>query len=65
MVNGRPRKTQDELDQEMEDYWGDQKKVEPAINGAVQNGNTNGLDSGATAAAPEVAMDDEDIDMIE
>ena len=22
MVNGRPRKTQEELDKEMEDYWG-------------------------------------------
>lgn len=68
-ANGRPRKTQEELDKEMEDYWGSQKKDEGAngdvTNGAVQNGNVNGFGAGAAAAVPEVVMDDGDIDMIE
>ena len=68
-VNGRPRKTQEELDREMEDYWGSQKKDEVANgvvgNGDVQNGNTNGFVGGSAAAVPEVVMDDGDIDMIE
>ena len=66
-VNGRPRKTQEELDQEMEDYWGNMKKDE-GVNGAVQqNGSVNGF-GGAVFAAPAVgpaAADDGDIDMIE
>ena len=33
LVNGRPRKTQEELDKEMEDYWGG--KQEEANGGAV------------------------------
>lgn len=73
-ANGRPRKTQEELDQEMEDYWGNQKKDE-GVNGAVQqNGSANGFGGGVftapavvAATVPEVAVaaDDEDIDMIE
>ena len=69
-VNGRPRKTQEELDQEMEDYWGNMKKDE-GVNGAVQqNSSVNGF-GGAVFAAPAVvatasaAADDGDIDMIE
>ena len=73
-ANGRPRKTQEELDQEMEDYWGNQKKDE-AVNGAAsqQNGSANGF-GGAVFAAPAVVAvavpevvpaDDGDIDMIE
>lgn len=51
-VNGRPRKTQEELDMEMEDYWGGGKVDDTAnANGATANG------------APVV--DDGDIDMIE
>ena len=68
-ISGRPRKTQEELDQEMEDYWGDQKKDEAAngvvTNGGSHNGNVNGFGAPAAAAAPEVVMDDGDIDMIE
>lgn len=63
MVNGRPRKTQEELDKEMEDYWGSRDEVLAAGNGAgngvVQNG------SGGVEEPVEVVMDDGDIDMIE
>lgn len=48
MVNGRPRKTQEELDKEMEDYWGG--KQEEANGGA------------ASEPAPDVV--DDDVDMI-
>ena len=51
MVNGRPRKTQEELDKEMEDYWG----------GKQEEGN-GGAASGAPPAA--AAVEDDDIDMI-
>lgn len=49
MVNGRPRKTQEELDKEMEDYWGG--KQEEGSGGA------------ASGAAPAVVEDD-DVEMI-
>lgn len=56
-VNGRPRKTQEELDREMEDYWGGQGKGHGESNGA-----TNGvMGNAAEVAAPAVI--DEDIDM--
>ena len=56
-MNGRPRKTQEELDREMEDYWGGQGKGHGESNGA-----TNGVvGSAAEVAAPAVI--DEDIDM--
>lgn len=62
MVNGRPRKTQEELDQEMEDYWGANAEAgnEGVVHGAeAQNGNGEAL-------APAVAAEDDgDIDMIE
>ena len=61
LVNGRPRKTQEELDQEMEDYWGSGPKAAngnaeaaPPVAAAVEGFN------GAAAATV-----DEDIDMIE
>lgn len=57
MVNGRPRKTQEELDREMEDYWG--SKAEE--NGAA-NGDANG-EKKEEVAVPAVVEDD-DIDMI-
>ena len=53
MVGGRPRKTQEELDQEMEDYWG-QKGDDTAVNGQTK------VFPNASAAIPE----DEDVDMI-
>jgi len=55
-VNGRPRKTQDELDKEMEDYWTEQRKVQ-----AESSGVRNGVVENGVAAAPAVI--DEDIDM--
>ena len=64
MVNGRPRKTQEELDREMEDYWN--KKAEEN-NGAGNTGGavdlTNGVAAAAPAAAPAAELIDEDIDM--
>jgi THO complex subunit 4 len=48
--DGRPKKTQEELDAEMEDYWG-----------AKENGNAHTAANTAPAAAPV----EEDIDMIE
>jgi THO complex subunit 4 len=53
MVNGRPRKTQEELDREMEDYWGSKGEANGDVNG--------GQHEGITAAV----IDDDDIDMIE
>ncbi|KAF2423488.1 RNA-binding domain-containing protein, partial [Tothia fuscella] len=52
IVGGRPKKTQEELDAEMEDYWG---AKEDAVK--QQNGNAKAAD----AAAPA----EDDIDMIE
>lgn len=50
MVQGRPRKTQEELDAEMADYWGKGSGVANATNGTAE-------------ASAAVANDD--IDMIE
>lgn len=72
VVNGRPRKTQEELDKEMEDYWGSKDETAAAAaggvapqavgNGTLQNGAPPAL---AGAAVAEVTMDDADIEMIE
>lgn len=56
LVGGRPRKTAEELDAEMEDYWGSKKDGGGKANGA--GGASNGA---ATASAPA----EDDIDMIE
>lgn len=57
MVGGRPRKTQEELDQEMEDYWGGKKES----NGTPAVAQTTLF----TEEAPSTAMAvDEDVDMI-
>lgn len=56
MVNGRPRKTQDELDQEMDDYWG------TANTGA---GAADNQTAQQIAPASAAAAGDDDIDMIE
>jgi THO complex subunit 4 len=73
-ANGRPRKTQEELDQEMDDYWG------TANVGGTENTVENAAAGTAAAAipvqAPEVALPataapataaagDDDIDMVE
>lgn len=66
MVNGRPRKTQEELDREMEDYWGSKAEAPAAANGTASA--TNGVSQTGIAVAEqpaEVIMDDVDIDMIE
>jgi THO complex subunit 4 len=63
-ANGRPKKTQEELDREMEDYWG------------TANAGTTGTETSAaapaadqtapaSAAATGLAHADDDIDMIE
>ncbi|ODH13467.1 hypothetical protein ACO22_07227 [Paracoccidioides brasiliensis] len=54
--NRRPRKTHEELDQEMDDYW----KATSA-----QPNNANGNVTGAVAAEPAPPAMDNDIDMIE
>ena len=56
LVGGRPRKTQEELDKEMDDYWGSK-----ANGAAVANEEPKTVE--ANAPAPAVA-EDEDIDMI-
>ena len=54
MVNGRPRKTQEELDAEMEDYWD---------NAGAPNGTA--AVSAAAMVTPAAMETNEDIDMIE
>lgn len=54
-VQGRPRKTQEELDQEMEDYWKSNNATEPAATAA----------EGAAPAPATVAAPVDDVDMIE
>ncbi|KAL8770002.1 MAG: hypothetical protein Q9209_004249 [Squamulea sp. 1 TL-2023] len=58
-AGARPRKTQEELDKEMEDYWG------PAGQPDGANADATGNQNGATIAtvAPVVVGDDEDVDM--
>lgn len=58
MVNGRPRKTQDELDREMEDYW----KSKAEVSKGTDNGGQSEEAPAATVAM--AAMEDDDIDMI-
>lgn len=53
----RPRKTQEELDKEMEDYWGPSGQPN-GVAAAVENQN-----GATTTTAPVVVGDDEDIDM--
>ena len=57
MVNGRPRKTQEELDREMEDYWGSKAEENGAVNG---DGKVEKEEEVVAAAVVE----DDDIDMI-
>lgn len=60
MVNGRPRKTQNELDREMEDYWG----TANAGAGSADN-ETVPNEPQQIAPASTAAGGDDDIDMIE
>ncbi|KAJ5324060.1 hypothetical protein N7476_002660 [Penicillium atrosanguineum] len=61
--NARPRKTQEELDQEMEDYWGGKNDNEGAGEQPVQDAPV-ATDAPAPAPAP-AGHDNDDIDMIE
>lgn len=56
LVNGRPRKTQEELDAEMDDYWGNAGAA-ASINGAAP--------AAPASAVQAAAAGDDDIDMIE
>jgi THO complex subunit 4 len=55
LANGRPRKTQEDLDKEMEDYWKSKDEV---------NGGTAKSGPSQEAPATTAAMEDDDIDMI-
>jgi THO complex subunit 4 len=57
MIGGRPRKTQEELDAEMDDYW-------TSTAGATENSNGAATNPAATGGAA-AANNDDDIDMIE
>jgi THO complex subunit 4 len=59
LVGGRPRKTAEELDAEMADYWGS-KGGDDAAAASNGNGETTaaaGTSSGANGAAGDVDMD--------
>lgn len=58
MANGRPKKTQEELDREMEDYWG----VAGGAGGVVEEDGRNEAGSHKDVV---VVADDGDVDMIE
>ncbi|KXL45845.1 MAG: hypothetical protein FE78DRAFT_79635 [Acidomyces sp. 'richmondensis'] len=57
MVGGRPKKTAEELDAEMEDYWGGDK------DGAAVNGDTATIGN-SNGAVPGPAPVDQDEDMV-
>ena len=62
VVNGRPRKTQEELDQEMDDYWGGTNtEAEPTT------ATEQAIAPEVSQTAPEAtaAAGDNDVDMIE
>lgn len=58
VVNGRVRKTQEELDREMEDYWEGGAKAE-------ENGATKVSKNGTAPVGADPIIDDGDIEMIE
>ncbi|KAL3464002.1 hypothetical protein BJX64DRAFT_256050 [Aspergillus heterothallicus] len=65
--NARPKKTQEELDQEMEDYWGTATTDAGAAGGDVVVEQTAPAPAPAAAVAPVATapIADDDIDMIE
>lgn len=68
-ANGRPRKTQEELDQEMEDYWGGNEGTTETAAAQPEQAVAQSVPA-ETAAAPAPAaaapaIADDDIDMIE
>lgn len=58
MVNGRPRKTQEELDREMEDYWGSRAEEK----GGAVNGDR--VEEKKDEVAALGVVEDDDVDMI-
>ncbi|OJJ48301.1 hypothetical protein ASPZODRAFT_62487, partial [Penicilliopsis zonata CBS 506.65] len=66
--NSRPRKTQEELDQEMEDYWGTAKSgagTEEQAGAGVADAGSAAPVAAETQAATAPVVNDDDIDMIE
>lgn len=63
-ANGRPKKTQEELDQEMEDYWGT-ANAGTAGTGSAADASAADQTAPAPAAATGPPLADDDIDMIE
>lgn len=64
VVNGRLRKTQEELDREMEDYWGGGNKAQGAV-GAGKSAVDGGAAAATASSVVQPVADDGDIDMIE
>lgn len=56
LVGGRPRKTAEELDAEMNDYWGSANNGVDNANAAAGNGDASAAD-GANGGAGDVDMD--------
>ncbi|KAI9845066.1 MAG: hypothetical protein M1837_005070 [Sclerophora amabilis] len=72
--DGRPKKTQEELDAEMEDYWGGNAEGEKSANANASGGNgnldatatsTNGAETQSPAVGAPANDDNDDVDMIE
>lgn len=64
--DGRPRKTQEELDAEMEDYWG--AREDAAMDGGGPVNGTEAVSEGLVVVEnpqPATTMDDDDVMMIE
>lgn len=57
VVGGRPRKTQEELDAEMDDYWGSKEVA------TKQNGVNGGAKEKASTEA-DITANEDDIDMV-
>lgn len=62
LVNGRPRKTQEELDQEMEDYWENAPRDQQSTQ---QDTGANPANAPAPAPASAAPAGDDDVEMIE
>lgn len=62
LINGRPRKTQEELDQEMDDYWG---TANPTTDDTPAAQEANADEAPQVAPPTAAAAGDDDVDMIE
>ena len=69
MVNGRPRMTQEELDQDMDNYWGGASGGAPAGGdvgpGSASASGVGPVDESAPASTTAATVGDDDVDMIE